>query len=135
MINETVALVLEGKHPSKTISSCATLETYKETPIFIPVGITEEAVESVAQKRLGRSVPGGVESEELHGWLLKCGDVSTRLRTSIETFVDWLANGIQSWAAYCAFMSGRLIVLDKQPGVRPVGVGEMRRSLFCQDHT
>ena len=34
------------------------------------------------------------------------------------------------WAAYLAFMSGRLIALDKQPGVRPVGVGETWRRLF-----
>ena len=50
MINETAASVLEGKHPSKTIPSGATLETYKETLIFIPADITDEAVESVAQK-------------------------------------------------------------------------------------
>ena len=43
-INETVPLVLEGKNPSETIPSCVTLETYDETPIFIPVDITEEAV-------------------------------------------------------------------------------------------
>ena len=30
-------------------------------------------------------------------------------------------------AAYCTFMSGRMIALDKQPGVRPVGVGKMWR--------
>ena len=49
-INDTATSVLEGKHPSKTIFSCATLETYKETPIFVPVNIMEETVESVAQK-------------------------------------------------------------------------------------
>ena len=43
-INQTVASVLEGKYTCKTIPSCATLETYEETPIFIPVDITEEAV-------------------------------------------------------------------------------------------
>ena len=52
-INKTVAYVLEVRHPSETIPSCATLETYEETPIFIPVDITEEAVESVAQKNWG----------------------------------------------------------------------------------
>ena len=46
-INDTVASLLEVKHPRKTIPSCDMLETYKETPIFIPVNITEEAVESV----------------------------------------------------------------------------------------
>ena len=117
---------------SKTIPSCATLETYKETPIFIPVDITEEAVESVVQKRLRRSGPGGKDSEALQGCLLKIGEDSTRLRTSIETFVDWLANGSPPWAAYCAFMPGRLIALDKQPDVRPVIVGETWRRLFAK---
>ena len=46
--------------------------------------------------------------------------------------MDWLANGSPPWAAYRAFMSGRLIVLDKQPGVRLVGVGETRRRLFAK---
>ena len=50
----------------------------------------------------------------------------------METFVDWLANGILSWAAYHEFMSGRLTALDKQPGMRPVGVGENWRRLFAK---
>ena len=64
-IKETVISVLEGKHPSKTIPSCATLETYKETHIFNSVDITEEAVESVARKLSGSSGPGGTDSESL----------------------------------------------------------------------
>ena len=49
-INDTITSFLEGKHPSKTIPYCAKLETYKETPIFNPINITEGAVESVARK-------------------------------------------------------------------------------------
>ena len=64
-INETVTSVLEGKHTSNKIPSCATLETYKETHISIPVNITEEAVESVARKRLGSSSLRGMDSEAL----------------------------------------------------------------------
>ena len=44
--------------------------------------------------------------------------------------MDWLANGSPTWGAYCAFMSSRLIVLDKQPGVRSVGAGKMWRCVF-----
>ena len=44
-INETVVLVLEVKHPIETITSFYTLEMYKETPILIPINITEEAIE------------------------------------------------------------------------------------------
>ena len=48
-INKTVTLVLEIKHPIKIFLFCATLETYEETPMFIPISIIEESVESLAQ--------------------------------------------------------------------------------------
>ena len=49
----------------KTIPSCATLETYEEAPIFIPVKITDEDVESVARKFLESCGPGGTDLEAL----------------------------------------------------------------------
>ena len=85
-INKTVKSILEGKNTSEKIPSCATLETYTETPIFIPVNITEESVESVARKRSGRSIQGGTDSKEIQGWILKFGEDSTRLRTSVDFF-------------------------------------------------
>ena len=36
------------------------------------------------------------------------------------------------WAAYRALMSGRLIALDKSPGIRPVGIGETWRRLLAK---
>ena len=60
---------------------------YEETPILFLVSITEEAGESVARKILGSSGPGGMDSEALQGWLLKCGEDSTRLRTRVKTFL------------------------------------------------
>ena len=53
IINKTVALILEVKNPSKTIPSSATLEMYKETPIFITLNITDEAIAPVSRKLLG----------------------------------------------------------------------------------
>ena len=114
-----------------SITCCDTLATYEETPILITVDITEVSVEYVARKRLGSSGLGGTGSEALQGWLLKCGDDSTRLRTIFGNLVDWLANGSSLWATYCAFMTSRLIALDKQPGVRPVDVGETWRFIFA----
>ena len=69
--------------------------------------------------------------EALQAWLLKFVEDSTRLSTSVEFIFEWLANGSPPWADYFAFMSGRLIALDKQPGIRPVGVGEIWRRLFA----
>ena len=82
-------------------------------PIFIPIDITEDAVKSAARKLSGSSGPRGMDSKSLQGWILKFEEDRKRLRTSVETFVKWLDNKSPSWAAYCAFMSGRLIALDK----------------------
>ena len=84
------------------------------------------------QKLSGRSGPGGTDYEALQGWLINFGEYSIRLCISVETFVDWLANGSPPWAAYRAFMSGRIIVLEKQPGVRLVGAGETWWRIFTK---
>ena len=109
-INETVASVLEGKHPREKNLSCSTLETYEETPIFIFVDIAEEAVESVARKLSGSSGPGDTDSEALQGWLLKFWEESTRQPTSVEMFLldsQWEStlgglSCIYVWPADCA---------------------------------
>jgi hypothetical protein len=38
--------------------------------------------------------------------------------------VDWLANYSPPWAAFRALKAGRLVALDKCPGIRPLGIGE-----------
>ena len=49
-INKTVVSVFGGKLPCEKIPSCDTLKTYYETPILIPVDITEKEVELVPRK-------------------------------------------------------------------------------------
>ena len=66
--------------------------------------------------RYGLGSPAGVA--------LNLGEYSKKNRTNIDFFVNWLANQSLPWAVYCEFMSGRLIALDMQTGVGPVGVGE-----------
>ena len=56
--------------------------------------------------------------------LLNFGAVSTELRLIFVDFAEWLSNGHPPWADYRTMMSGRMIALDKQPRIRPVGVGE-----------
>ena len=43
-----------------------------------------------------------------------------------------MSNRSLPWAAYNEFIYGRLIVLDKHPGVRPVGVGETWRRIISK---
>ena len=64
--------------------------------------------------------------------LLSFGLVSGKLRQIVAEFREWISNGRPPWAAYRAMMSGRLIVLDKSPGIRPVGIGETWRRLLAK---
>ena len=89
-------------------------------------------VDLVAHNLLGGLGPGGSDSEALPGLILKFREDRKNFRTSVETFIVWLSKGIPPWAAYHAFISGQLIVLGKQPEVRPFEVGEMRRHLFAK---
>ena len=94
--------------------------------------IMEDVVESFARKLLISSGNGGMDSEALQEWLLKSREDSKKLCTSIEIFIDCLANHSLPWAAYHAFMSGHLIAHNNQPGVRPVSVRETWRCLFTK---
>ena len=46
--------------------------------------------------------------------------------------MERMGNGRPPWAAYRALVSGRMIVLNKQPGIKPVGVGETWRRLIVK---
>ena len=67
----------------------------------------------------------GPDSTELSNWLLRFGTASAALRLSFLRWIEWLANGTPPIAATRAIMSCRAVALDKQPGVRPVGIGEI----------
>ena len=61
---------------------------------------------------------------------MKFREDSKTLFTSIEIFVNWIANQRPPWASYRVFMSVCLIALDKLPAVHPVLVGETCRRVF-----
>ena len=94
--------------------------------------ITDNTVTVVAGRLSGGAGPGGTDSVSLQKWLLRFGAASAELRRIAGDFFEWLGNGRPPWTAYCAFMSGRLIALDKQPGIRPVGVGDTWRRLMAK---
>ena len=107
--------------------TAASLTSYTRRPLELTlVDITDDTVTAVAGRLLGRAGarPGGTDSVSLQHWFLWFGAAIAELRRIAGDFVEWLGNGRPPWAAYRALMSGRLIALDKQPGIRPVGVGE-----------
>ena len=99
--------------------------------------ITEIDVATVAVRLSGAAGPSGTDSVDLCNWLLRFGTASERLCQEQAYFTKWLANSSPSWAAYRALMAARLVALDKRPGVRPLGIGEIYRRLMakCVLHT
>jgi hypothetical protein len=89
-------------------------------------------VEKTARKLSGGAGLGGVDSYNLKHWLLGFGKVSRELQNTVADIVSWMANTIPPWAAIRALRAGRLIALKKNPGVRPVGIGEAWSQLFSK---
>ena len=100
---------------------------------LVELDITEEVCCKVARRLRGSAGPGGSDAVAIQGWLLRYGEASMELRKANAEFTSWLANESPPWAAYRALRSGRLVALDKGPGVRPVGIGEtwMRYDSKC----
>jgi hypothetical protein len=129
--------VLMDKHPEMreppTVGGATgAFEDYDNTPTAMPVTITAETVEKVASRLSGAAGPSGTDAVELRNWLLRFGKESEALRQELAEWANWLANGHPPWAAYRALMACRLVALDKQPGVRPVGIGEIIRRLIAK---
>ena len=108
------------------------LPVFDSCPDLIDVQVTDDAVEEVAKHLSGSAGPSGIDSSSLSQWLLKHGGASSNLRKTMAKLVEWLANSCPPWAAYRALTWGRLIGLDKCPGVRPVGIGDMFRRFLCK---
>ena len=132
-MGDRVMEVLRTKHPEARTPTAASLDSYLGRPLELtPVDITEDTVTEVSRRLSAGPGPGGTDSVSLQHWLLKSGAANTDLRLIVGDFVEWLGNGRPPWAAYRALMRSRLIALDKQPGIRPVGVGETWRRMMAK---
>ncbi|KAL7531461.1 hypothetical protein ACHAWF_003777, partial [Thalassiosira exigua] len=102
-------------------------EEYDECPSSVPLDCTEETVQLVAGKLGGGAGPGSVDAVQAKDWLLHHDRASQELREEMAAWVEWLGNTTPPWTAFRALMGCRMSALDKQPGVRPLGIGEIWR--------
>jgi hypothetical protein len=129
--------VLREKHPQMKVQDLAAadrsnFEPYDCIPQPLPVEITVDVVETVAARLSGAAGPGGTDAVDLRNWLLRFGAESEGLGRVMAKLTEWIANERPPWAAIRALMACRLVALDKSPGVRPVGIGEIYRRLMAK---
>ena len=87
--------------------------------------VTGAHIGKVAMRIHGSGGPGGTSD-----LLLKFGRASEQLRDSVAELVRKSANSMVGWKSVRALMASQMIGLDKSPGVRPIGIGEVLRRIL-----
>ena len=128
----TVQDILESKHPDPQPTSPATLHEYDNLPPLPPVCISDEVVLQVARRIRGSCGLDGTHAHELRSWLTQYHQASDRLRAALASLTQHMSNSLVPWPAIRALLSCRLIALDKQPGVRPIGIGHIWRRTIAK---
>ncbi len=126
---KTVIDALLEKHPDR----CAPNEDVLmngDQPCLVDVDITSGHIERLARSLHGGAGPSGTNSGHWRSFLLCYGAQSVKLRESVASLARLLANNVVDWEMIRALMSSRLIALNKNPGVRPIGIGEVLRRLL-----
>ena len=127
---KTVLEVLKEKHPEPREAIERAFLSCDELPPLVDVDITAAHVEKVARQIQGSAGPGGTMALQWQRFLLGYGAHSERLRDAVAELTRCLANNIVEWDNISALMACRLLALDKCPGVRPIGIGEVLRRIL-----
>ena len=86
----------------------------------------------VTSKLSGVAGALGAEAIDLRNWLLRFVCASEKLRVVVASLAGRMANSSPPWAVYHALMACLLVALNKRPGVRPMGIGEMLRRALAK---
>ena len=130
---QTIFELLDEKHPKPdTTLSPLDLPVHPTVPVGPKLLVTPGTVADVAQQLKGTTGLGGTDGPTLKGWFLCHKGVSKTLCKAVARLTKWLSNDIRPWEAIRALMSNRLIALDKKPGVRPIGIGQIWQRLMAK---
>ncbi len=122
--------VLKSKHPDPAVVNSEAFLQCQQLPQLVSVDITGAHIGVVARKIQGSGGPGGTVASLWQDILLKFGKCSEQLRDGVADLSRCMANSLVDWKYLRALMANRLIGLDKCPGVRPIGIGEVLRRVL-----
>ena len=130
----TVRDILLQKHPaSGPLCSDALVEPSGSMPIPHPVifqNIDGKAIKSAALRVRGSAGPSGADSGAWKRFCTSFRHASDDLCSAIATMARKLCTTYVAPEGLAAYNACRLIAIDKCPGVRPIGIGEVVRRII-----
>ena len=96
-------------------------------PEFDPLDIPEETITEVGNWLSGGGGLGHTEMFSLQNWIPGYVESSAEILHIFVLLKEFLTNKFPPWAAYNTLMVGRRIRMNKQSGVRPLGIRETWR--------
>ena len=130
---KTVREILTEKHPPAKAAQDEALLSGEMPPPPHPViysGITREAILDAVLNTQGAAGPSGMDAASWRRICTAFHGASNDLCDALAGCARRLASSYVDPASLDAFLACRLIPLDKQPGVRPIGVGEVVRRII-----
>jgi len=128
--------VLRAKHPSaQPLYHNCLLPDWADPPSPHPVifsSLNAAIIRSAALRTSGAAGPSGIDA---HGWRRLCTSfhsASSELCVAMSSFARRLCTAFLSPQLLSPFVMCRLIALDKNPGVRPIGVCEVMRRIVAK---
>ena len=130
----TVREILEEKHPNASpVHADAILCDDPTNDDFHPIvfdGITSEVIRVSALHTEGSAGPSGVDAMSWRRLCTAFGQKSNDLCSALAAFARSICTTYVDLSGLTAYTSCRLVPLDKCPGVRPVGIGEVVRRII-----
>ena len=132
---QTTLEALKAKHPDAAPTPDDNVLLHGPIDITDPVifeGIDARFVRGVALNLSGAAGVSGVDSAAWRRMCCSFGGSSTALCAAVASTARRLATEFVDPITIEPLTAGRLIPLDKNPGVRPIGVGEVLRRLIAK---
>ena len=130
---ETVRHVLKAKHPEAAPLSHEALMQGPFPTSPHPVRfekLNRDAIRQVVLHTNGAAGPSGVDAATWHSLCTSFADASDALCDSLACCARRLATKYVNPSSLEAYLASRLVPLAKNPGVRPIGIGEVIRRVI-----
>ena len=94
--------------------------------------ITGAAIKDAALRTRGGAGPSGANAKHWKEQLTSFGDISRELCDAMADFTRTMCTEFMTVEELEAFLANRVVPLDKNPGTRPIGVGEVPRRIVAK---